>query len=51
VKFIKCGKYIEELKQKVIKNDEYMQFASMNQELYDSDYNLLTKNSRYYYYK
>lgn len=48
-KFIKCGKYIEELKQESIKTDEYIQFASSNQGLYDSNYNLLSENGRYYF--
>jgi len=49
INYIKCGKYIEELKQEVIKNDDFIQFASSNQELYDSEYNLLSKSGRFYF--
>ena len=45
-KFIKVGKYEESLKQQSIKTDEYFQLASSNQEIYDSKFNLLTKNGR-----
>lgn len=44
--FIKCGKYDESLKQESIKTDDYFQLASSNQEIYDKEFNLLTKNGR-----
>lgn len=47
--FLKTGKYLEEYKQEATKNDEYMQFASTNQQLYDGNYNLLSENGRYYF--
>lgn len=48
-KFIKCGIYD---KTKFIgseKTDDYIQFATSNQELYDSNLNLLSKDGVYYY--
>jgi organic radical activating enzyme len=47
--FIKCGCYKEELKQESIKTDNYIQFASSNQKLYDCNYKLLSENGRYYF--
>ena len=46
-KFVKCGVYREDLKQPSEKTDEYMQFASINQRLYDGFNNLLSENGRY----
>ena len=48
-KFVKCGKYEESLKTKACKTDEYIQFASTNQQLYNFDYKLLSSNGRYYF--
>jgi organic radical activating enzyme len=42
-KFIKCGKYIEELKQKSYKTDELFQLASSNQNIYNSNLELISK--------
>lgn len=47
--FIKTGKYDEELKQEVIKTDKFIKFASTNQELYDKNFNLLSKDGIYYF--
>jgi anaerobic ribonucleoside-triphosphate reductase activating protein len=46
-KYIKCGRYNYQKKQASEKTDGYIQFASNNQELYDSDYHLLSKNGLY----
>lgn len=48
-KFIKCGYFDISNLQKSEKTDDYIQFASPNQELYDGDFNLLSKNGRYYF--
>lgn len=48
-KFIKCGKYDETQKQQSRKTDDYIQLASKNQEIYDSDYNLLSEDGRMYF--
>jgi organic radical activating enzyme len=48
-KFIKCGKYIPTLKQLSEKTDSYIQFSSTNQELYDENLNLISKNGVYYF--
>ena len=48
-KFLKCSKYISDFKQISEKTDEYIQFASSNQELYDSDFRLLSNDGRYYF--
>ena len=40
--FIKTGKYDITCKQESVKNDKYFQLASSNQEIYDSNFNLLT---------
>ena len=45
--FIKGGKYIEELKQKSEKTDDYIQFASKNQFLIDTNKLVISKNGRY----
>ena len=50
-KFVKCGKYNENLKVEPKKNDNYVQLASTNQELYDSNCRLLSSNGRYYFNK
>lgn len=43
-KYIKCGKYNKDLKQESKKTDEYIQLASKNQEVYDSNFKLLSEN-------
>ena len=48
-KYVKCGYFDISNLQKSEKTDDYIQFASSNQELYDSDYNKLSKNGRYYF--
>lgn len=48
-KYIKCNTYKEELKVMSEKTDEYIQFASTNQELYDSELNLLSVDGRFYF--
>lgn len=45
--FIKTGLYKHKLKQEPNKTDDYMIFASTNQELYDSNLNLLSINGIY----
>ena len=46
-KYIKCGKYNYQKKQLSEKTDDYIQFASSNQKLYDSNYNLVSRDGRY----
>ena len=48
-KFLKCGCYNNKLNQESEKTDEYIQFASKNQKLYDEDFNLVSENGRYYF--
>ena len=48
-KFIKCNVYKENIKQSSEKTDDYIQFASRNQKLYDSNFKLLSKNGRFYF--
>ena len=48
-KFVKCGKYEENLKIESEKTDDFLQLASTNQELYDANYKLLSTNGRYYF--
>jgi hypothetical protein len=45
--FIKSGPYIEQLRQASQKTDEYLQFASTNQVLYDGLFNPISENGRY----
>lgn len=47
--FIKCGKYDETKKVLSKKTDDYIQFASMNQELYNKNGELISTNGRYEY--
>jgi len=47
--FLKTGKYISNLSVESEKTDDYVQFASTNQNLYDSNFNLLSKDGRYYF--
>lgn len=48
-KFLKTGVYKQDLSQISEKTDEYMQFASKNQKLYDSNFQLLSNDGRYYF--
>jgi organic radical activating enzyme len=48
-KFIKCNVYDKNLRQEAGKDDECMTFASSNQELYDSDLNLISTSGKYYF--
>ena len=48
-KFIKCGNYDSNLKQTPHKTDDYIQFASTNQKLYDKKLNLVSENGKYYF--
>lgn len=48
-KYLKIGRYMEDLKQEQIKNDEFIQFASSNQMLVDGNYNVLTTGGKYIY--
>ena len=45
-RYIKVGKYSQDLKQESTKTDEYFQLASSNQEIYDYEFNLLTDKGR-----
>lgn len=47
--FIKGGKYEENLKQVSEKTNDYIQFASSNQFLIDTNMNTLSKQGRYYF--
>lgn len=48
-KYIKCGKFDFSRKVEAHKTDEYFQLASINQELYDENYELVSKNGRFYF--
>lgn len=50
-KFVKCGKYDENMKTEPDKTDNYVQLATTNQAFYDSNYQLLSSNGRYYFNK
>ncbi len=47
--FIKCGTYDETKSQMPEKTDDYLRFASTNQELFDEQYNKISKNGTYYF--
>lgn len=47
--FIKCGKFEYANRRESQKTDECMVFASPNQQLYDKDLNLLSKDGVYYF--
>ena len=53
LEYVKCGKYDPEQKQVSEKTDEYIQFASKNQELHKRSqygkYELVSKDGRYYF--
>jgi pyruvate-formate lyase-activating enzyme len=42
--YIKCGAYVEDLKQETFKTDYEMQLASSNQNFYDSNYKQISDN-------
>lgn len=48
-KFIKCGKFDSSKFIGSKKTDTYLQLASSNQELYDKDLNLISKDGIYYF--
>ena len=48
-KFIKCGIFDRNQYIGATKTDEFIRFATKNQELYDADLNLLSKDGVYYY--
>ena len=48
-KYIKCGPFDQNKYIGSNKTDDFIQFASSNQELYDKDLNLLSKDGVYYY--
>lgn len=50
-KYLKCGKYDETLAQTPEKTDEYFKLSSSNQELYDSNFNLLSTEGVFYFTK
>jgi organic radical activating enzyme len=47
--FVKCGTFCENLRQVSCKTEDYIQFASSNQALYDSNLNELSVNGKYYF--
>jgi organic radical activating enzyme len=49
--YIKSNRYDYTQKIKFEKTKNYIQFSSLNQKLYDSNYHLLTKNGKYYFKK
>lgn len=48
-KFIKCGKYEEHLYIGSKKTNDFIQFATSNQQLYDKDLELISNNGIYYF--
>jgi len=50
-KFLKCGTFQKDYEQLSEKTEDYMQFASSNQVLYDGDLNQLSKDGKYYFNK
>ena len=49
--FIKCGKFDAHSMRESKKTDEYIQFVNETQNLFDKDYNQISKNGRYYFTK
>lgn len=47
--FIKCGVFIKDKYQGSEKTNEYIKFASDNQKLYDTEYNLISINGIYFF--
>jgi organic radical activating enzyme len=48
-KFVKCGTFKKELQPLSEKTDEYMQFASKNQILYNQNLEQISENGKYYF--
>lgn len=48
-KFVKCGRFDINKQQKAEKTNDYIRFASTNQQLYDTDYKLVSENGTYYF--
>lgn len=48
-KYLKCGKFDFSRKVEAHKTDDYFQLASINQELYDENYELISENGRFYF--
>ena len=48
-KFIKCGKFDAHSMRESKKTDDYIQFVNTTQNLYDSNYNQLSIDGRYYF--
>lgn len=49
--YIKCGQYDLSKKQESKKTNDYIQFASKNQKLYNSKYELISDDGKYYFNK
>lgn len=47
--YIKCGTFDINNKQESEKTDEYIQFINPTQNLFDSNYNQISKNGRFYF--
>jgi len=47
--YLKTGEYQEELKQEPMKTEHYFQLASTNQKIYNSIFNLCTRDGRMYF--
>lgn len=50
-KYIKCGKFDINNMQEALKTDDYIQFVNKTQNLYDSNYNQLSIDGRFYFSK
>ena len=48
-KFVKCGKFDYKTFRESLKTDDMMRFASPNQELYNNNFDLLSKDGIYYF--
>lgn len=48
-KFVKCGIFDKNKFIGSLKTDQYLQFATSNQKLYDSNLNLISENGIYYF--
>lgn len=48
-KFVKCGTFQLDQKRESLKDDDKIIFASPNQMLYNSEYNLISKDGIYYF--
>lgn len=48
-KFIKCGPYLSQYAQEPCKTETFMRLGSSNQKLYDSNYDLISKDGIYYF--